>query len=254
MKRKTLYGLLTVLLIVGICASQLNFSDISTFNWNMTKDVIVGLFKPDFSYFYDGSGEDVFSLLITTIAIAILGCMIATVCCIPFMLLASSNLHKHKSISKVGKFILNVLRCFPELIYAIIFVKMVGPGPFAGVCAIGVHQIGMLGKLYTEEMEKIQESEVEGYKSVGATSFQTMLYGRLPKLYPIFISLSLNHFEIALRSATTLGLVGAGGIGAPLIFAIQARNFDKASMILLSVVVLVVVSDAITTRIRKALR
>ena len=148
----------------------------------------------------------------------------------------------------------NVLRAFPELVYAIIFVKMVGPGPFAGVLAIGVHQIGMLGKLYTEEMEAMEESPVEAMSAVGAGFWQTMFFARIPQLMPIYSSLSLNHFEIAVRSASTLGLVGAGGIGAPLVFAIQARNWDKVSVILMGVIVAVFAIDSLAGFIRKKLK
>ena len=140
------------------------------------------------------------------------------------------------------------------MIYAIIFVKVVGPGAFAGVMAIGIHQIGMLGKLFAEEMEKMNEDAVEACRSVGANSVQTMFYARIPQLMPIYSSLILNHFEIGVRSASTLGLVGAGGIGAPLIFAIQARNWDKVSIILLSVIVTVYLLDILTGYIRKKLK
>ena len=81
------------------------------------------------------------------------------------------------------------MRSFPELIYAIIFVKMVGPGPFAGVLAIGVHQIGMLGKLFTEEMEKMNQDAIEAMHSVGANSIQTFFYARLPQVMPAYTSL-----------------------------------------------------------------
>jgi len=140
------------------------------------------------------------------------------------------------------------------LVYAIIFVKMVGPGPFAGVLAIGVHQIGMLGKLYTEEMESMDEEPVESMTAVGANFWQTMFFARLPQLIPTYLSLALNHFEIAVRSAATLGLVGAGGIGAPMIFAIQSRAWDKVGIILFGIIITVFIIDAITGYLRKKLQ
>ena len=146
------------------------------------------------------------------------------------------------------------MRAFPELVYAIIFVKVVGPGPFAGVMAIGVHQIGMLGKLFTEEMEAMDERLTEEMQAVGANFWQTMFFVRVPYLMPIYSSFALNHFEIAVRSAATLGLVGAGGIGAPLIFAIQTRTWSKVSIILIGVVITVFALDQITGIIRKKLR
>lgn len=251
-------GLFTFLLLVAIvvfCAWGLDYSALSSFSWSTFLDTLKQLFRPDFAYFYDGSGEDVFSLILITIAIAFAGTAIGTVLAIPFTLLASRNLWpKNSVVPRIGKLILDILRSFPELIYAIIFVKVVGPGAFAGVLAIGVHQIGMLGKLFAEEMEKMNEDAVEACKSVGASSIQTMFYARIPQLMPIYASLVLNHFEIGVRSASTLGLVGAGGIGAPLIFAIQARNWDKVSIILLAVIVTVYALDILTGYIRKRLK
>ena len=205
-------------------------------------------------YVYDGSGEDLISLLLLTIGIAFLGTAIATVLAIPFALVSSRTLWHNPVVPRVGKFACNVLRAFPELVYAIIFVRVVGPGPFAGALAIGVHQIGMLGKLFTEQIEAMDEAPVEAVRAVGGNFWQSLFYARLPQLMPIFSSLSLNHFEIAVRSASTLGLVGAGGIGAPLIFAIQARNWATVSIILIGVVVAVFAIDLLGGAIRKRLR
>lgn len=244
-------------IIVLICVSRtgLDFSAFHTFTMSMMKETISGLAHPDWSYFYDGSSEDVLSMMAMTIAIALSGTAIGTVIAFPLSLLSASNLWPaHSPLPHIGKMILDILRSFPELVYAIIFVKMVGPGPFAGVMAIGVHQIGMLGKLFAEEMERLDAAPVEAMKSVGANAVETFFYARLPQLLPIDASLVLNHFEIGVRSASTLGLVGAGGIGAPLIFAIQARSWDKVGIILLSVVVTVYLLDIFTGWVRKKLR
>ncbi|MCD5001341.1 phosphonate ABC transporter, permease protein PhnE [Enterococcus saccharolyticus] len=246
---------LIVLAIIAYSAVGLDYSEAKNISFPMIQSVIVGLFQPDWSFVYDGSGEDLVSLLLLTIGIAFLGTFIATFLAIPFTLLSAKNLWKSTGIvAKIGKFILNVLRAFPELVYAIIFVKMVGPGAFAGVLAIGAHQIGMLGKLYTEEMEGMDEKLVESMDAVGANFWQTMFFTRLPQLMPTYISLALNHFEIAVRSAATLGLVGAGGIGAPMIFAIQSRAWDKVGIILVGIIITVFVIDAVTGYIRKKLQ
>lgn len=241
--------------IIVYCAAGIDYSGLASFSPKLALDVLAGLCHPKWSFFYDGSGEDLVSLLALTIGIAFLGTAIATALALPLSLFSAANLWKaHPAVSKVGKLICNVLRAFPELVYAIIFVKIVGPGPFAGVMAIGVHQIGMLGKLYTEEMEAMDEGPVEAMHAVGANFWQTYFYARVPQLMPIYSSLSLNHFEIAVRSASTLGLVGAGGIGAPMIFAIQARNWDKVSIILLGVIAAVFAIDMLAGVIRKRLR
>lgn len=252
--RQWLIAALTLAIIL-YCAAGLDYSGLAAFSPSMGMDVLSGLMKPNWGFVYDGSGEDLVSLLLLTIGIAFLGTAIATVLAIPVMLLSASNLWRsHPWVARVGKFVCNVLRAFPELVYAIIFVRVVGPGPFAGVLAIGVHQIGMLGKLYTEEMEAMDEEPVEAVRAAGGNFWQAMFYARVPQLMPIYSSLSLNHFEIAVRSASTLGLVGAGGIGAPLIFAIQARNWDQVSIILLGVIMTVFLLDLLTGYIRKKLR
>ena len=248
-----LWGLFVVLFLLS--AMDLDYSGLSTFSLAMGRDVLKGLSQPDWSFFYDGSGEDLFSLLLLTIGIACFVTIIATVLAIPITLLSAANLWSATPwVAKICKFICNVLRAFPELVYAIIFVKVVGPGPFAGVMAIGVHQIGMLGKLFTEEMEAMDERLTEEMQAVGANFWQTMFFVRVPYLMPIYSSFALNHFEIAVRSAATLGLVGAGGIGAPLIFAIQTRTWSKVSIILIGVVITVFALDQITGIIRKKLR
>ena len=260
MKRQynTLKNILIVLLVAGIiwfCAYDIDWSSLAYFSWGSLRSTLLSLMKPEWGFFYNGSGEDVFSLMVMTICIAFIGTAIGTVLSFPFVLLASKNLWRGNFVvPRVGKFILDVLRSFPELVYAIIFIKVVGPGPFAGVLAIGIHQIGMLGKLFTEEMESMDEAPVEACHAVGANGVQTMFFARIPQLLPIYASLILNHFEIGVRSASTLGLVGAGGIGATLIFAIQGRRWDRVSIILLTIIVTVYLLDVLTGYIRKKLR
>ncbi|MBO0420386.1 phosphonate ABC transporter, permease protein PhnE [Vagococcus fluvialis] len=255
MSKKAILFLSVLGILLIYSAISIDYSSLSTFSLSMGLDVLKGLSHPDWSFVYDGSGEDLVSLLLLTIGIAFLGTTIGTILAIPFTLLSASNLWKNLgAVPVVGKFILNILRAFPELVFAIIFVKVVGPGPFAGVMAIGVHHIGMLGKLYTEELEAMDEKLIEEAEAVGANFWQTLFFVRIPTLMPIYSSLSLNHFEIAVRSAATLGLVGAGGIGAPLIFAIQTRSWGKVSIILLGVILTVFALDLITGIIRRKLR
>lgn len=243
-----------VIALLVWCAADIDWSTLQYFSWGAFRTTIASLCQPDFSTFYTGSTEDIFHLMLMTVGIGFFGTTIGTIFAVPFTLIASSNLWKNPVIPRVGKFILDVLRAFPELVYAIIFIKVVGPGAFAGVLAIGVHQVGMLGKLFTEEMERMDESAVEACHAVGANGVQTMFYARLPQIMPICASLVLNHFEIAVRSASTLGLVGAGGIGATLIFAIQACRWSRVSIILLTVIATVFLLDVLTGWVRKKLR
>lgn len=140
------------------CAADIDWSTLNYFSWGTFRATIANLCKPDFAAFYTGSSEDIFHLMLLTVGIGFFGTTIGTVLAVPFTLLASRSLWKNPVVPRVGKFVLDVLRAFPELVYAIIFIKVVGPGAFAGVLAIGVHQIGMLGKLFTEEMERMDET------------------------------------------------------------------------------------------------
>ena len=254
-KWKTAFPLLFVFILFIVSASRIDTSQIANFSPAFVKPIFEGMSRPDWSFVYDGSGEDLVSLLLITLSIGFLGTLLGAIGAFPFMLLSSKNLWaKNHVMPKAGKFILDALRSVPELVYAIVFVKVVGPGPFAGVLAIGISQVGMLGKLFTEQMEAMPRDAVESMEAVGANFWQTMFFSRLPILLPAYASYTLNHFEIAVRSAATLGLVGAGGIGAPMIFAIQSRRWSRVSVILLGVILIVYVIDDITGRIRKRLK
>lgn len=232
----------------------LDFSSLQQFSWQQGKTIFLGLLQPAWGFIYDGSGEDLVSLLGGTIAIACLGTMIATLFAFPLAVLSAKNVGLlPRKVSFLGKLGIELLRAFPELVFAIIFVRVVGPGPFAGALAIGIHQIGMLGKLFAEELEAMPQREIEDYQAVGANIWQIIFFVRLPKALPLFCSFILNHFEIAVRSAATLGLVGAGGLGAPLIFAVQTRNWSKVSVLLLGIMVTVFLLDQLTGKLRRKL-
>lgn len=134
---------------------------------------------------------------------------------------------------------------------ALLFITIVGPTPYAGMLALGVSAMGMLGKLYAEEIEAIDPGPSEALVAAGANKLQVLLFAVVPQVLPGFISATLYRFEINLRSAATLGIVGAGGIGAPLIFAINGRSWDRVAIILIGLVVFVLVIDLISSALRK---
>lgn len=228
--------------------------DTSIISASYIGNIIKGLASPDWAFVEMGTSEDLISLMLDTIAIAFYGTVLGSLLSIPFILLSSYSLWGNWYIvPMIGRGILNILRSIPTLIYAILFVRIVGPGEFAGGLAIGTQLVGMLGKLISEALDNIDETPVEAMASVGANDLQIFQYARLPQLLPIAISHILNHFEISVRSATILGLVGAGGIGAPVIFALQARNWPRVSIILLAIILVVVVIDRLSSFIRKQL-
>lgn len=215
------------------------------------KSIFNGLFHPDWGYVYIPAGEDLLRGLLETFAIAVIGTFIAAVICIPFAFLGARNLVKVRPVTGITKFILSVIRVFPEIVMALIFIKAVGPGSFSGVLALGIHSVGMLGKLFIEDIESLDFSSAEALKASGANKIKTLVFAVIPQILPSFLSLILYRFELNLRSASILGLIGAGGIGTPLIFALQTRSWDRVGIILIGLVIMVAIVDFISGAIRK---
>lgn len=233
----------------------LQFSGLQESAAEVSKSIMHGLFHPEWSYFYDGSGEDLFSLIFQTLAIAFLGTFVSAILSIPFAFWAARAPRESKFHlrSTSGKFILVVIRTFPELVLAIMFIKAVGPGSFAGVLAVSIHSIGMLGKLFCEALENMDRGSEEAIQSAGGSKADMWVLATMPTILPEFLSYTLYRFEIAVRSASILGMVGAGGIGTPLLFAIQTRNWPRVGIILLGIIVMVTAIDFISGAIRKKL-
>lgn len=216
--------------------------------------IVNGLIHPDWSYVYSGDGEDLLTALLETLAIAFLGTFISAVLAVPLAFWAAKtkkNFFSAKSAS--GKLLLTVIRVFPELVLAIMFTKAVGPGAYAGVLALGFHSVGMMGKLFAEAIENIDRGPNEAIAAAGGSSLDGLSMATFPAVLPEFMNYTLYRFEISVRSASILGIVGAGGVGAPLIFALSTRSWPRVGIILIGIVVMVTVIDFISGQIRKRL-
>ncbi len=248
---------LRLLLIVAIAAlyiwafSGIPFQGLKETAVQIVQSIMAGILSPDWDYVYLPEGEDLLRGLLDTAAIAILGTAISTLLCIPFAFWAASRKHKSGAITGTGKFLLSFIRTFPEIVMAILFIKAVGPGAFAGVLALGLHSIGMQGKLFSEEIENIDQGPLDSLLASGANRLQIWWYAIMPQVLPGFLSYTLYRFEINVRSATILGVIGAGGIGTPLIFALSTRNWDRVGIILLGIIVMVTMIDLLSGYLRK---
>ncbi|MEF2966747.1 phosphonate ABC transporter, permease protein PhnE [Paenibacillus sp. M1] len=229
------------------------YSGIKETAGQVTKAILAGLFSPDWDYVYLPDGEDLLRGLLDTLAISILGTIISTLICIPFAFWSATNMSRSRFTSGSGKMLLSLIRTFPEVVMALLFIKAVGPGSFAGVLALGLHSVGMLGKLFADEVENIDPGPAEALIASGASRLQILRFAVLPQVLPGFLSYTLYRFEINLRSATILGVIGAGGIGTPLIFALSSRNWDRVGIILLGIIVMITVLDFVSGAIRKRL-
>jgi phosphonate transport system permease protein len=212
---------------------------------NVTR-VIPQMFSPDWAAF-----SKVMEKMLETVFIAYAGALMAALIAVPLGFLAANNMSRFKTISTLGKWILDGVRAFPELVLAIIFVAAVGPGPFAGVLAISINSTGMLGKLYSEVIESIDMKVVEAMEANGANKIQILFYGIIPQVVPEFLSYAIYRFEIDVRASSVLGIVGAGGIGMLITIAVMNRNWSEVGMILLVIIVVVTIIDYISSYIRR---
>jgi phosphonate transport system permease protein len=138
---------------------------------------------------------------------------------------------------------MEIERGVPELVYAMMFVFAFNLGPFPGALAIGVHTMGALGKLFSEVNENIDQAQMEGAKATGANWIQVIRYAVIPQVMPNFLSYTILRFEINIRAASIIGLVGAGGIGVELMFAIRQFQYTDISAIVLMIMLVVFVLD-----------
>jgi phosphonate transport system permease protein len=224
-------------------------------------DFLTRMFPPDLNYvFFLGRA------LVETIQIAVWGTLLAVVFSIPMSLLAARNttpliilpwftetwqrLGLHLLVFHLTRMFLNILRGINELIFALIFVSAVGLGPFAGVLAIAIHATGMLAKFCGEEIEGVDQGQVEAVQATGASKMQVILFAVIPQVIPAFISYSIFRFDVSIRSATVLGLVGAGGLGFSLIKTMKLFKYYETATCILVIFLLVGVSDWISSKLR----
>jgi phosphonate transport system permease protein len=188
--------------------------------------------------------------MIITIHIAIWGTVMAVVCAVPFGLLCSENITPAWVYQPMRR-LMDAFRAINEMVFAMLFIVAVGLGPFAGVMALWIHTTGVLAKLFAEAVEAIDPRPVEGVRATGANSLEEILYGVIPQVLPFWISYSLYRFESNVRSASVVGMVGAGGIGVVLHESIRGFDYAETSAILLIIIASVTLIDVISARVRR---
>ncbi|MBI4639099.1 MAG: phosphonate ABC transporter, permease protein PhnE [Candidatus Tectomicrobia bacterium] len=223
-----------------------------------------GLFPPDLSFRFLSL---MFRPTVETIQISLMGTLIAMLIGFPLSLMAASTLtfsgklhEMSRGKVKMGvlpyllaRFLLNFFRSIPDLLWALMFVRAVGLGPFAGVLAIGISYGGMVGKIYAEIFEALPQGSLEALHAAGASKGKIIWYGLLPQALPSMISYSLYRWECAIRSAAILGLVGAGGLGQQIEISMRMFNYRETATILLLTLLLVTIVDSFSSTIRKLL-
>lgn len=246
----------TVSIIVCILfAWSLTTISIQTMDENSLKvasNIIYGLTHPDLNLLLNVSKQSVLYLLVETLCIAFLGTIVGSILAVPLAFLAASNIVP-KPVAWLIRLLLIFIRTIPALVYGLMFIRVTGPGPFAGVLTIGLTSIGMLSKLYVDAIEELDVKVLESMTSIGCSTFDKIRYGIIPQLLSIFMSVMIYRFDMNMRDASVLGLVGAGGIGAPLIFAMRGYKWDQVGSILIGLVILILIIELFSTKLRSKL-
>lgn len=188
--------------------------------------------------------------MVVTIQIALWGTFLAIVFGIPFAILSSNNICPAWIVQPVRR-LMDACRAINEIVFALLFVVAVGLGPFAGVMALFVHNLGVVAKLFSESVEAIDPRPVEGIRATGAGKLQEIIFGVIPQVTPHWISFGLYRFETNVRSAAVLGIVGAGGIGQILFENIRSFAYAETAAIMIIIIVSITLIDILSQRLRK---
>ncbi|MGI8935889.1 MAG: phosphonate ABC transporter, permease protein PhnE [Phormidesmis sp.] len=211
--------------------------------------ILAGFLQPDFVSRSHNITDGLIESLVMTVVATAVGVFIS----IPIGIGGARNMVP-LPVYLVCRFFIALSRTFQEVIIAILFVVMLGFGPLAGVMTLVFGSLGSISKLRSEDIEEIDASQVEAIRATGSSWLQMLSYGVLPQVLPRLVGLSLYRFDINLRESAVIGIVGAGGIGATLNTSIQRYDYNTASAILLLIIALVMVTELISSAIRKGLQ
>jgi phosphonate transport system permease protein len=188
---------------------------------------------------------------IETFMIAVLGTLLAVILSIPVSFLAARNITPYFPITyPIGRFIMTISRSIHEIVWGLIFVAALGLGAFPGIIAIGMRSVGFLSKLTAEEIEQVNIGPIEAIEATGATKAQVILYGIIPQILHLFIGNTIFQWDLNIRRATIIGLVGAGGIG--IVFSVQMAmyNYRNATATIVAILILVIIGEYVSNRLR----
>lgn len=253
--RKWWLYLLIVLIVAALVSwsgSDIHYTGLTVQGSIVAKGVLSGIFSPDMKLMFGTGNTDVPYLLLQTIAIAVLGTLFGAILAIPFAFLASTNVLP-KPIAYLFRVLILGIRTIPSLVWALMWIRVTGPGAPCGVITQSICSIGMISKMYITAIEDLDTRILESLDAMGCTPFQKIRYGIIPQLTASFISTTIYRFDINLKDATTLGIVGAGGIGASLVQCLNSRRWAMVGSFVWGLMVLVMIIELISTRIRKKL-
>ncbi|MEG3001009.1 MAG: phosphonate ABC transporter, permease protein PhnE, partial [Comamonas sp.] len=182
------------------------------------------------------------------------GTLLSVILALPLSFIAASNLHSWHWLRRITRQFLNVVRSINELILALVFVSAVGLGPFPGVLALALHGMGMLAKFFAEAIEEIDDGPLQALRSAGASQLQIIAFGVVPQVITAWIAVVLYRFEVNLRSATVLGMVGAGGLGFELVSSLKLFRYQETATCIIVITVMVIAADMASNWLRSRIQ
>ena len=268
-RRWWLYTLVVLIIAVLLAwsAGGVEYKGIANKGSEVARGIANGLTHPDWDLLLGRIGENttvtkvagitvstegVPYLLFQTIAIAFLGTVIGGLLAVPFSFLACDRIVP-KWVAKIFSLVILLIRTIPSLVWALVWIRVTGPNAFCGVVTQSICSIGMISKMYITAIEDLDVRILESLDASGCNGFQKIRCGVLPQIVPNFISTVIYRFDINMKDATTLGIVGAGGIGAPLIQCITSSRWSMVGSYLFGMVLLMLVIEWFSTKIRNRL-
>jgi len=245
-------GWLSGLAVVIVCMQRIAAETTWEFVWDapaQATDIFTRMVPPEWGY-----GSALLRPLWDTLTMATLGTGLAIIAGVPLAFLAARNTTPGAfTLRPAALFLIVASRSINSLIWGLVLVVIVGPGVLAGVLAIALRSVGFIAKLLYEALEESDAKSAEAVASTGASKLQVVSYGIWPQVLPAFAGISVFRWDINIREATVLGLVGAGGIGIQLNAAINTLEWSRVSVILVMIFAAVLAAEAVSARVRRAL-
>ena len=243
---------LIILIVVSLLSwsgTTVEFKGFASKGIEVAKGVGYGLIHPDTKLLFNLTTEGVPYQLFQTVAIAVLGTIIGGLLAVPFSFLACDKIVP-KGVAAIFQAVILLIRTIPSIVWALVWIRVTGPNAFCGVVTQSVCSIGMITKMYITAIEDLDTKILESLDAAGCDAFQKIRYGILPQIIPNFISTVIYRFDINVKDATTLGIVGAGGIGAALVQCINSSRWSMVGAYLCGMVILMLFIELFSTKIR----
>lgn len=234
-------------IVIALSWRELNIRyEFLTFTTRNLADLFNRMTPPDWAYTIE-----IIPPLIETVNIAILGTMLAVLISLPIAYMGAENTTPNRLTYAFGKFMIVATRSVNVIIWALLFVVIFGTGALAGVLAVAFRSIGFVSKLIAEGIEEIDPGQTEAIEAMGGSPMHVAIYGIVPQIKPVFVGVTTYRWDINVREATVIGLVGAGGIGVQLNTSVDFLQWPRVATILLAILGVVLVSEVVSAYLRK---